>query len=173
MRFSIPELLTEEHSLGVFLLVSVAMGGGAAWLAGRAIAATWRPAWQVALYMLILALAVRFMHFALFDANFLSPRYYLVDFAVCLAPQEGGVTPIDQEYPHYALTVTPEEFAGLKHRLDAYGIPTSSPWTRQGHGTALMYFRDPAGNQWELYSKTGCTFAAARAAIEAASVCSR
>jgi hypothetical protein len=85
MRFSIPELLTEEHSLGVFLLVSVAMGGGAAWLAGRAIAATWRPAWQVALYMVVLSFAVRFMHFALFDANFLSPRYYLVDFAVCLA----------------------------------------------------------------------------------------
>ena len=60
------------------------MGGGAAWLSGRAIAATWRPVWHVALYMLILSLAVRFIHFALFGGNFLSLHYYLVDFAVCL-----------------------------------------------------------------------------------------
>ena len=84
MNFSIPDLLSEEHSLGVFLLVSVAMGGGAAWLAGRAIAATWRPWWHVVLYMLILSLAVRFIHFALFDSILFSLHYYLVDFAVCL-----------------------------------------------------------------------------------------
>ena len=85
MNFSIPEMLSEEHSLGVFLLVTVAMGGGAAWLSGRAIASTWRPVWHVALYMVILSFAVRFIHFALFDAKLLTLRYYLVDFAVCLA----------------------------------------------------------------------------------------
>jgi hypothetical protein len=85
MNLSIPELLSEEHSLGVFILVSVCLGGGAAWLAGRAIAATWRPWWHIALYMLPLALAVRFLHFALFDSTFLSGHYYLVDYAVCLA----------------------------------------------------------------------------------------
>jgi Domain of unknown function (DUF6867) len=84
MHFSIPELVSEEHSLGVFFLVSVAMGGGAAWLAGIAIARTWRPWWHLALYMLLLALAVRFIHFALFDSKFLSVHYYLIDFAVCL-----------------------------------------------------------------------------------------
>jgi hypothetical protein len=70
MDLSIPEMLSDERSLGVFLLVSVIMGGGAAWL--------------VALYMLILSLAVRFIHFALFDSKLLSLHYYLVDFAVCL-----------------------------------------------------------------------------------------
>jgi hypothetical protein len=85
MLFSIPEFLSDEHSLGVFLLVSVAMGGGAAWLAGIAIARTWRPWWHLALYMLLLSLAVRFIHFALFDSKFLSLHYYLVDYAVCLA----------------------------------------------------------------------------------------
>ncbi len=84
MYFSIPEFLTDEHSLGVFLLVSVLMGGGAAWLAGRAIAATWRPWWHVAMYMLPLSFGVRFIHFAVFDSKFLSLHYYLVDFAVCL-----------------------------------------------------------------------------------------
>ena len=84
MNFSIPELLSEERSLGIFLLVSVAMGGGAAWLAGRALAATWRPWWHLALYMLLLTLAVRFIHYALFDSKFLTLHYYVVDYAVCL-----------------------------------------------------------------------------------------
>ena len=83
--FSVAELFYEEDSLGVFLLVSVVLGGGAAWLAGRAIAATWRPWWHVAFYMLMLTLAVRFLHFALFEASLLSAHYYLVDLAVCLA----------------------------------------------------------------------------------------
>jgi hypothetical protein len=85
MHFSIPEFVADERSLGVFLLVSVAMGGGAAWLAGRAIAATWRPWWHIALYMMLLSLAVRFLHYALFDSKFLTLHYYLVDYAVCLA----------------------------------------------------------------------------------------
>src|SRR5262249_15242456 len=65
MHFSIPEFVSDEQSLGVFLLISVVLGGGAAWLAGRAIAATWRPWWHVAVYMAILTLAVRFLHFSL------------------------------------------------------------------------------------------------------------
>jgi uncharacterized protein DUF6867 len=82
--FSLANLLYEEDSVGVFLLVSVIMGGGGAWLAGRAIAATWRPWWQIAGYMLILAAAVRFIHFALFDGTLLSLHYYGVDAAICL-----------------------------------------------------------------------------------------
>lgn len=84
MNVSIPELLSEERSLGVFLLVSVAMGGGAAWLAGRAIAATWRSWWQAVLHALMLGCVVRFFHFALFDGTLLSFRYFMVDAVVCL-----------------------------------------------------------------------------------------
>lgn len=84
MDFSIPDLLYEEESFGVFLLVTICLGGGAAWLSGRAIAATWRPWWHVAGYMLILALVVRFMHFALFEGTLLSLHYYLVDALVCM-----------------------------------------------------------------------------------------
>jgi hypothetical protein len=83
-HFSIPEFLYEEDSFWLFLLVSVFLGGAAAALAGRAIAMTWRPWWHVALYMLILALAVRFIHYALFNATLLSPHYYLVDLGICL-----------------------------------------------------------------------------------------
>ena len=77
-------ILYEEDYIGLFVLVTVVMGGGAAWLAGRAIASTWRPWWHVAFYMLILGGAVRFIHFALFEGTLLSPHYYLVDGAVCM-----------------------------------------------------------------------------------------
>jgi len=82
---AIAALLYEDESFGIFVLVTIALGGGAAVLAGRAIAATWRPWWQVVLYMLILGAAVRFIHFALFGGTLLSPHYYAVDSAVCLA----------------------------------------------------------------------------------------
>jgi hypothetical protein len=78
-------LLYEEDSLGVFLLVTVVLGGGAAALAGRAVALTWRPWWQVVVYMLMLGAAVRFIHFALFQGTLLSIHYYAVDTLVCIA----------------------------------------------------------------------------------------
>ena len=78
-------LFYEEGSLGIFILVSFVLGGGAAWLAGRAIAATWRTRWQVVAYMLILGAAVRFIHFALFGGTLLSLHYYAVDAAICMA----------------------------------------------------------------------------------------
>ena len=83
--FSIPDLLYEERSFGVFILVTIILGGGAAMLAGRAIAETWRPWWQVVAYGFILAGAVRFIHFSLYDGTLLSLHYYLVDTFFCVA----------------------------------------------------------------------------------------
>ncbi len=83
--FSMQSLLYEEGSFGVFVLVTVILGGGAATLAGRAIALTWRPWWQIVAYMLILGGAVRFIHFALFGGTLLSLHYYIIDTAVCMA----------------------------------------------------------------------------------------
>jgi hypothetical protein len=71
--------LYESESLLQVLLVTGAIGGGAAWLAGRAIAATWRPFWHVIAYMLLLGCAVRFVHFALFEGTLLSPASYGAD----------------------------------------------------------------------------------------------
>jgi hypothetical protein len=73
----------EENSFGVFVLVTLLLGGGASWLTGRAIALTWRPWWQLVGYMLVLGVTVRFLHFALFEGTLLSLYYYLVDTALC------------------------------------------------------------------------------------------
>ncbi len=81
---SIPEFFYEEGSFGVFILVTVILGGGAALLAGRAIAATWRPWGQAVAYSFILGMVVRFFHFALFGGTLLSLHYYLVDSAICM-----------------------------------------------------------------------------------------
>jgi hypothetical protein len=81
----IGQFLYEEGSVGVFLLVTIILGGGAAALAGRAIAQTWRPWWQVIAYGFILGFAVRFIHFSVFGGTLVSVHYYLVDSAVCVA----------------------------------------------------------------------------------------
>jgi hypothetical protein len=80
-----PALLYEEGSAAIFLLVTIVLGGGAAMLAGRAIATTWRPWWQVFAYGLILGAAVRFIHFSVFGGTLISVHYYVVDTAVCMA----------------------------------------------------------------------------------------
>lgn len=82
--FSLWMLIYEEGSFGVFLLVTIILGGGAAWLSGRAIAQTWRPIWQVFVYSMVLGLAVRFIHYSLFGGTLLSAHYYAVDTAVCM-----------------------------------------------------------------------------------------
>jgi hypothetical protein len=74
-----------DDSLRVFVILTVVIGGGAAFLAGRGLARSWKPFWRVYFYMALLAAAVRFFHYALFDGNLLSLYYYLVTYAVMLA----------------------------------------------------------------------------------------
>jgi hypothetical protein len=73
--------LYDSETLLQVILVTGVIGGGAAFLAGRAIAQTWRPFWSVAVYMAMLGAAVRFVHFALFEATLLSPPSYAADTA--------------------------------------------------------------------------------------------
>ena len=78
------ELYGSETLLQIILVTGV-IGGGAAFLAGRAIAQTWRPFWSVLVYMAMLGAAVRFVHFALFEATLLSLPSYTVDTAYLVA----------------------------------------------------------------------------------------
>ena len=59
------------------------------------------------------------------------------------------------EQPHLAFTVTPEAYAGLRERMHAYGVQTTKVWGRMTKPYALTYFRDPTGNQYELFSPEG------------------
>ena len=88
--------LIAEKSFTAFFLITFILGGGAAFLSGRALARTWKPFARVAFYMLLLALAVRFLHWGLFtDATYASWRelqgtlfslhYYIVDALVLIA----------------------------------------------------------------------------------------
>ncbi len=81
-----PEWLYDAGPNGhwVFLLCTVLLGAGGAFITGRAIAETWRPFWQVVVYALMLTLVVRFMHFALFEEVLVSAKNYLVDASILL-----------------------------------------------------------------------------------------
>ena len=77
--------LLSDDGLRVFLVLTVIIGGGAALLSGRSLAWSWKPFWRVFLYIALLAAAIRFFHYALFDGSLLSPYYYVVTYAVLLA----------------------------------------------------------------------------------------
>jgi hypothetical protein len=62
-----------EVTFWEFVLVTVVLAGGAAYLTGRALAGVW-----------LLAAATRFIHFALFHGTLLSLHYYVVDLIVLL-----------------------------------------------------------------------------------------
>lgn len=72
-------------SLAVSIGLTLALGGGAALMTGRAIAGGWRPAWQVLLAAFGLGLADRFLIYGLFDGPLLSLRGYVADVAVIAA----------------------------------------------------------------------------------------
>lgn len=74
---------------GVYLGLTVLLMGFAAWMTGAALANTWRPAWQLAAYGLLLGMADRFLVFSLFEGDLLSVAGYLLDTATLLAI--GGV----------------------------------------------------------------------------------
>ena len=83
-------ILYEEPSAWLFILVTVVLGGWAAWMTGRALALTWRPYWQVLLWSVPLGVAVRFIHYALFQGTFLSLHFYLIDLVVIVAIASTG-----------------------------------------------------------------------------------
>jgi hypothetical protein len=76
--------LWEEGSIWPFFVFTLLLGGWAAWMTGRAVAITWRPYGMLIAYLLILAAAVRFFHYALFQGTLLSLYYYAIDAIVVL-----------------------------------------------------------------------------------------
>jgi catechol 2,3-dioxygenase-like lactoylglutathione lyase family enzyme len=77
----------------------------------------------------------------------------IADIIIGLSEQAGGWTGYNDEYPHYGLNVDATNFALGKPWLDACAVPNYG-WTRN-YKTALLYFRDPSGNLFELYCENG------------------
>ncbi len=72
-------------SIPVFIGVTLLLMGGCAFMAGQALASTWRPLWHCIPYALGLGLADRFLGFALFGGQLLSPGGYITDSLVVTA----------------------------------------------------------------------------------------
>lgn len=78
------DLYSSTSLLHIFFITGV-MGCGCAWLAGRAIALTWRPVTMVLGAAILMGLAVRFIHFALFDEPLFAMITLLVETAILFA----------------------------------------------------------------------------------------
>jgi catechol 2,3-dioxygenase-like lactoylglutathione lyase family enzyme len=79
-------------------------------------------------------------------------EYRIEDIIVGLSQQAEGWTAPGDEYPHYAFYINGSNFELIKNWLDHYRVP-NYPYRRAD--TALMYFRDPSGNLFELYCDSG------------------
>lgn len=71
-----------EVSAIEFFFVTIVLGGGAAWLTGRAVAISWLANHQLAIYLVLLTAATRFIHFSLFEGTLISLWYFCVDLVV-------------------------------------------------------------------------------------------
>jgi hypothetical protein len=70
------------NGLFVFVLLTVVLGGGAAWRTGQAVAEGWGALWPVIAYTLLIAATVRFLDYALFSGPLLSLASLTTDFLI-------------------------------------------------------------------------------------------
>jgi hypothetical protein len=87
-----------------FAIITVFLGGGAAWLSGASLARSWRPLWLALAYMVLLGAAVRFLHFSLAHGQLLSLHYFFVDTVLlvavaALAYRIARTSQMAQQYP--------------------------------------------------------------------------
>jgi hypothetical protein len=68
-----------------FIVFTVILGGGAAFLAGRALATGWQSVGLLVFYMLLFTCGLRFLDYALFQSNMLSLKYFISHGLIVLA----------------------------------------------------------------------------------------
>ena len=67
-----------------FVIVTLIISGGAAYMTGQAMANRWRPTWNVVGYSLLLGCADRFAVYALADGDLWLPTGYVIDTAILM-----------------------------------------------------------------------------------------
>jgi hypothetical protein len=115
-----------EVSLFDFVLVTIILGGAAAWLTGRATARVWSPYWNLVVYTVLLTAALRFIHFSVFGGTFFLPPsnfgvaiYYAgIDFVVLLIAASMGrrMTRANQMARQYRFLYEPAGRFGWRER---------------------------------------------------------
>lgn len=74
-----------ENDPTPFIVITLLLGGGAAWMSGRGVAQSWSSPLLLLGYAFLLACAARFLHFALGGGSLIAPQFFLVDFLCLLA----------------------------------------------------------------------------------------
>jgi len=101
-----------------FLLVTVLLGGAAAFTAGRALAETWRPMWQAFVYAALLAFAAGFLHYVLFGESAIPGWRLLVALWSLPAAPGASVIELAAVLRHFAvifITLAAFAAAGYRH----------------------------------------------------------
>lgn len=73
----------------IFLVLTVILGGGAAFLAGRGLARSWKPLRRIFFYMALLAAAVRF--FTTLSEKGISGRSTTISSPTCCSLERPGL----------------------------------------------------------------------------------
>ena len=123
------------ESVPGFLLITLLLGGGAAYLIGRAVARTWRPLLALAAYLVLLDCAVRFIHFALAGDMLIAPGAFVIDLVVlgvlgALGFRVTRASQITRQYP-WLYRRSGAAGAGAPARMPADRDPRCA---RQGRG---------------------------------------
>ncbi len=77
--------LLYENDLLIFIIMTIMIAGGCAFMSGRSLALSWKPLGLLICYMAIFGVAVRFLQWGLFRGTLMSPYYYLADTVVLAA----------------------------------------------------------------------------------------
>ncbi|RMF36871.1 MAG: hypothetical protein D6754_10595 [Alphaproteobacteria bacterium] len=67
-----------------YVFITLILGGGAAYMTGRAVANGWGGWLRLLIYLFLLSCAVRFFHYALVDGTLLTLHYHAIDLATLI-----------------------------------------------------------------------------------------
>ncbi len=122
-------------SIGEFIGLTLVLFGGAGFLMGQALAQTWRPAWHALPYALLMALANRFLAYALFGGTLTAPVPFAFDAVVVLALAlvAFGLTRARAMTRQYPWLYEPDGLFGWRDRSAAAGNSAAGVPDRRGH----------------------------------------